>query len=183
MDLSQFNIKVPQSSKSSLMKSISYMWIISGVVLMIVGIWAGLIYSLLSPYRDKILQNAYKSGAPSYSGVINSIDFLPYIGIILTIVALTSIVSGFQFRRFKEWALSTIHILSYVMLFISGFLGIIWFKLWWFTIEHSQPSPWNYVGLFVGIFACIVYIGILIYFIKSIRTKQFREAYKNKMII
>lgn len=181
MDFSQLKINLPQNSKPSLMRSISFMWIISGVVLFLVGVWAIIVFFLVTPLRDRLVITL--SEYPQNAGFISIINMLPIVGIFLTLVSICSIIAGFYFKQFKQWAYSTIHFLSYLLIFIAGGLGIAWYNLWMFTINNTPSNIWNYVGLFVGIFACIVYVGILIYFIRSIKMKKFRDAYRNKTII
>lgn len=179
MDLSKLIINVPQNSKPTLMRAISYMWIITGVILLLVGIWASAIYYLVAPLREKLIQTAAEY--PSNSAVLSMLNALPFASAILITIAIACGIAGFHFKLFKPWALGGIHLLSYLMLFVSGVLGFVWVKLWMFTIEYSQGNNWNYVGMFVGVFAIVVYVGIMIYFIRSIRNKKFREAYHNKI--
>ena len=139
------------------------------------------VYFLVAPVKEKLIMtlNEY----PQNAGFISIINVLPFIGIFLTLVSVLNIFAGLKFKQFKQWALSAIHVLSYVMIFIVGGLAIAWYKLWMFTINNTQENFWNYIGMFVGIFACIVYIGMILYFIRSIRTKKFKDAYRNKTII
>ena len=74
MDLSQ--LKIPsQKSQPSIMRSVSWMWILTGVILLIVGLWSGVLYFVLSPYKQIILQNSGDNEV--YSRLLMFIDYLP----------------------------------------------------------------------------------------------------------
>lgn len=181
MDLNKLRIKPIENQRPSLMRSISYMWIISGVVLTLVGLWTGGVYFLVAPLRAKLVATA--SQYPNNAVVLDSLNLLPYACAFLLLLAAACLVSGFSFKRFKPWALSAVHSLSYLMILVAGGMGVIWVRLWMFSISHSTENLWNYVGMFFGVLAFIVYIGINAYFIKTLRQKEFREAYMNKIIV
>ena len=184
MDLSQ--LKIPsQNPQPSVMKSISWMWIMTGMILLIVGVWSGVLYFVLSPYKQMILQNS--GGNEAYGRLLAAIDYLPFIGIAVIVLAVANVYSGFAFRKFKEWALNAVQVLSYIMLFLTGLVTVFWVRVWMFALDFTPANGgsqlWQYVGLFTGLFACLFYFGILIYFIRAIRMKPFKEAYHNKTVI
>lgn len=84
--------------------------------------------------------------------------------------------------------MQAVQVLSYIMLFVTAVISVFWIKVWMFALQFTQSSEagsslWQYVGLFTGLFAGLFYIGVLVFFIKTIRKKEFKEAYKNKSII
>ena len=184
MDLSQ--LKIPsQKSQPSIMRSVSWMWILTGVILLIVGLWSGVLYFVLSPYKQIILQNSGDNEV--YTRLLMFIDYLPLAAVFIAVLASANIYSGIAFRQFKEWALKAVQVLSYIMLFVSALFTIFWVRVWMFAFEFAPNATeshlWQYVGLFTGLAAGIFYVGVLVYFVRSIRMKAFREAYHNKTII
>lgn len=173
----------PAKRQTSLVSSISTMWILTGVILLIVGIWAVMLYFVLEPYRGAIEANADTN--PILQRVITFIGMLLGGGAACTAFAVFTIYVGASFRKFKTWALGAVNVLAYIMLILVGAASVFWVKIWQFSLDFtpagSGSDVWSYVGLFAGLCAMLFYIVIMIYFIRALRMKQFRDAYKNKL--
>ena len=156
------------------------MWILTGVILLIVGIWAVMLYFVLEPYRGAIEANADTN--PILQRVITFIGMLLGGGAACTAFAVFTIYVGASFRKIQGWALCGqcpgIHNVD------SSAASVFWVKTGrsrLFTPAGSGSDVWSYVGLFAGLCVMLFYIVIMIYFIRALRMKQFRDAYKNKL--
>ena len=168
----------------SLIGAISSFWILTGIILLILGIWFISLYFMFEPHVAYILQNT--TDQIMRARIQNTMTTLPILGGGCFLFAMFEIFTALSFRKFKKWALNAVSIVAYIMILLAGVACVAWVKMWQFVIQFSSvnsgSSFWNYFGLFIGLVAGLLYIVMVIFYIKSSSNKTFRDAYRRKMI-
>lgn len=173
-----------KKSTYTLMGSIKAFWILTGIILLMVGIWFISLYFMFQPYVGYILQNTTDRGV--YDRVRTTMTALPLLGGGCFLFAIFQIWTAAAFRKFKKWALTAVSVMSYAMIMIAGVGCIGWVKAWQFAMQYGGPAAgtpfWSYFGMFIGLVAGLFYIAMIIFYIKATANKEFRNAYHKKII-
>jgi hypothetical protein len=185
MDLSNYKIQAPkQQQKTSIIKAVSWLWIMSGIIVFIIGLWSGVLYMIFEPYRAKLV--AVGDGHV-FERFMTAITYLPWAAAFFIVLASANFYVGMNFKKFKNWALKAVEYMSYLMMVVSAFIFYGWLKIWLFSAENMPAAQsggwWQYVGLFTGLIACVFYVMILFFIVRTIRSQEFIKAYHSKIIV
>ncbi len=165
---------------SSVIRAISWLWIFTGVITGIIGIWATVIFFIFSGYKSTF--EAFRADNPVFENIIGAINSIPIAAAALFILAALSIYAGRIFAKFKAKAIMLIEILSYLIITIAALISVFWTKIWWFSLDYIGSDTgsliWHYIGLISGLAVTLFYILVMSFVIKTVRNKSFRAAYK-----
>ncbi len=171
------------SPLNTLIKTISWLWLLTGIIFSLIGIWVGSLYFLFSSYKNSF--ETLRAENEVLDNVLNVISALPFIATFVIILAAACIISGLNFPKFKKWSLALVEILSYIIVCAFSALLIFWFRVWLFsfqnTANYTGSTAWEIVGLITGSIVCLFFVAVFIFVIKNIRNKPFRELYNERV--
>jgi hypothetical protein len=168
---------------NTLIKTISWLWLLTGIIIGLIGIWIGSLYFLFAGYKTGF--EALRAENEVLDNVLKVIDALPLIATITILLSFACVIAGLNLPKFKKWSLPLIEILSYFIVCAFSALLILWFKIWLFSFQNTPnyagSSVWEIIGLITGTIVCLFFVVVFIFILKNIRNKTFRQIYNEKV--
>lgn len=164
---------------NAVVKSVSWLWILTGVIFGLIGVWTGSMYFMISGYKNVF--TAMRAENEVLDTVLSAISALPYVASLIIILAVLCAVCGFNFSKYRKWSLALSEILSYIIIVSFAGLLVLWIRVWLFSFQIAADKGWEIVGLITGSIVCLFFIVIYIYVLKNIKNKTFRELYNERI--
>lgn len=166
--------------KPNLIKTVGWLWILTGSMLILIGLWA--MFISLSFAEVTTLTPAETDQQSFLSFIISTVSLLPYVSIYFLLLGTCGIYVSLSFMKFKYWARSGLEIISWFG--IATIIAVLyyWIEIWSYVYSSKMPSEsYSFIeiaGLFVGLLAGGFYSVVLAAVIKNLRSQVIKAIFK-----
>jgi hypothetical protein len=159
----------------------AWLWIVMGGLMILSALMGGFAYTTIGKMRPLLPPS---TDMPAGSSVMNSI--FQYFGLLLLlqgIVAVLAIWAGVSLLRLKQWARTTIEVLSWIALLYTVGFGIFWVYTW--VAMTSQvpthgapvdPVSFRLMGAVMGVVVTAIFAVPLWIMIRYLRGAEVHMA-------
>lgn len=162
----------------------AWLWIVMGGLMIFSAVMGGFAYTLMGTMGPTSSSSTEKLAG---FAVMNSI--FQYFGVLLLlqgIVALVAIWAGVSLLRLKQWARTTIEVLSWIAFFYTVGFGIFWVYMW-VSMTGQVPArgapvnvdSFQLMGAVMGVVVTAVFAVPLWIMIRYLRGAEARAAISN----
>lgn len=173
-------MKYKEDSAPNLIKAISLIWVLTGVIFILIAIWG---FSMSGIFNQI---SGFKSGNSSSVGYLNILYQVIHNAIPISVYSLLfgglGIISALYLKRMRKWALYTLLVMSWMTVVKILVFVIFWILIWKSIFVDVPPNmsmnlTGQFIGLFLFIIAALAYIVIMLAVIKKLDSKSVKSIF------
>lgn len=170
-----------QSVRPASVSVIAWIWIVSGVFIIVSGVMG---IDALSDLPELMPDKDLPKQVPPVLAVMMGLShYLIWLTALQMVIAVLAVVAGVYYLKLRAWARGILELLTWVSLAMLISLGFFWLPMWMMTSEHFLPTDGSidvqrvkFIGAVLGGVFMVVSAIPLAMMIRSLRSKAVGEA-------
>jgi hypothetical protein len=173
-------MKYTKESLPGVVKAISLIWIMTGIIFVLIAIWGFAMSSIFNQITG--FKTGDASSMPSLNLLYQFVHNIIPISIYSIVFGSFGIICSIFFRKFKKWSLKSLIVMSWITIAKLVAFMIFWIFIWKSIFMDLPPNSssnmvMQFIGLLMFVIACLAYVVIMVAVLKKLNSESLKSIF------